>query len=292
MLFDGVHATIVAAAVDSWVGDHEIDENGVIAGCEAYDLPADESAASDTALLLVHGFNASPRHYDRVAPALAGRGYPCRVMRLPGFAEPFTLHQDRDYREWTAAVREELKILRSKHARVGVVGHSLGGAVTLGVLLEEPDSADFAVLLAPAVAVSDSRAPLFSTRTWHEVSQRLFVFTRVLRTPFPMDCHADGQDDYLGRMPFSSSKIADELFKLMDRNAVRAAELTTPTTMFVCRGDPIVDSPAAEAYFRQIGAEDKELIVLEKSGHEVPLDQEWPRVVEAIVDRAETNASR
>lgn len=284
LLADGLHAAYVAYAIDAWKDGIEINADGIIDGCEAYDLPPAEG--TDTALLLVHGFNASPRHYDLVAPALAELGYHCRVMRLPGFAEPFTLGQDRSYKQWTGAVLEELRSLRSDHARVGVVGHSLGGAVTIGALLEDPRAADFAVLLAPAVAVSNSRAPILSTRTWHEISQRLFLFTDVLRTPYPMDIHAEGKTDHLGRMPFSSKSIADELFKLMDRNLVRPSEITTPLTMIVCQDDPIVDTPAAEAYFERIGSASNELIVLEDSGHEVPLDQEWPRVVEAIAERA------
>lgn len=272
--------------IEAWAGRAEINENGVIAGCEAYDLPPNEDNATDTAILLVHGFNASPRHWDLVAPALAERGNHCRVMRLPGFAEPLTLKRDRSFREWTNAVLKELEALRRGFPHVGVVGHSLGGAVTIGALIENPSAADFAVLVAPAVAVSDSRAPLFSTRTWHEVSQRLFVFTRVLRTPFPMDCRDPERNDHVGRMPFSSKSIADELFKLMDRNLESPDGLTTPLTMIACRGDPIVDTPAAQAYFERIGSSEKELIVLEESGHEVPLDLEWPAVVEAIVQRA------
>lgn len=286
LLLDALHAAYVAASIDAWAAKTDLNADGVIAGCEAYELSPEDPTATGTAILFVHGFNASPRHWDLVAPALAERGYHCRAMRLPGFAEPLTLGRDRSYREWIDAVTTELGGLRSAYERVGVVGHSLGGAVTLGALLDDSEAADFAVLVAPAIAVSDSRAPLFSTRTWHEVSQRLFVFTRILRTPFPMDVRAEGKTDHVGRMPFSSKRIADELFKLMDRNAVGAAELTTPTTMFVCAGDPIVDSPAAEAYFQAIGAADKELIVLEKSGHEAPLDQEWERVVEAIAARA------
>lgn len=287
VLADALHSAYVAAALNAWADDAELAENGVIAGCEAYDLPATEDGVADTAILLVHGFNASPRHYDFIAPALAESGYDCHVMRLPGFAEPFALHGDHDSSDWTAAVAAELDALKSEHPRVGVVGHSLGGAVTIGALLKYPKAADFAVLLAPAIAVSDSRAPLLSTRSWHEVSQRLFLFTNVLRTPFPMDCHVEGRTDHPGRMPFSSPKIADALFTLMDDNLQRADELRISLTMIVCQDDPIVDTPAAERYFESIPAEDKQIIVLTNSGHEVPLDQEWKDVAALIAERAE-----
>lgn len=292
LLADALHAAYIACAIDAWKDGVELTAEGVIAGCEAYELNADESAVTGTALLLVHGFNASPRHYEFVAPALAKRGFDCRVLRLPGFAEPSALGRDRDYRVWIEAVAEELRALKKEHARVGVVGHSLGGAVTLGVLLEGPELADFAVLVAPALAVSDERAPVLSTRTWHEVSRRLLLFTRVLRSPFPMDCQDPDRPEPLGRMPFSCTRIADELFHLMDHLGPRAERLETPLTMLVSRDDRIVDTPTAEAYFGRIGTEDKRLVVLEQSGHEALLDREWERVVEAIAERAAPNRDR
>ncbi|MEO0529206.1 MAG: alpha/beta fold hydrolase [Planctomycetota bacterium] len=257
VLADALHAAYIAAAVDAWAGEAELTEDGVIAGCEAYDLVATDGEVSDTALLLVHGFNASPRHYDFVAPSLAERGFDSRVMRLPGFAEPFALHQEHDHRDWTAAVTAELETLRLRYDRVGVVGHTLGGAVTIGTLLEDAGAADFAVLLAPAVAVSDTRAPLLSTRSWHEVSEHLFLFTNVLQTPFPMNCRVEGRTDYPGRMPFSSRNVIDTLFDLLDENQRRIDRWATPITMIVCAGDRIVDTPAAERYFERLTVDEK-----------------------------------
>ncbi|TWU00732.1 Thermostable monoacylglycerol lipase [Botrimarina colliarenosi] len=284
LAIDAAYSAYVARAAAGWEATTDRNADGVLEGCESYDLPAAGDAPTNTAILLVHGTNASPRHYDYIAPALAERGYHCRVVRLPGFAEPVAKYSQTTAAQWLATVRDELASLRGRFDRVGVVGHSLGGAVTIGVLLDDPDAADFAVLLAPAIKVSSARSPLLSTRAWHEISEWTFVFTHVLHSPFPLDCRDPEKTSHPGGTPFTPRAVVDQLFTLMDANAPRAADLTTPVIVVVAGDDHIVDTPAIEAYYEQIGATDKRLVELPKSGHEVTLDWEWRDVVNAITE--------
>ena len=279
---DAIHSAYVAGAAARWEASIERDANGVLKGCEAYDLAALSESASNGAILFVHGINASPRHYDFLAPALAEQGLACRVMRLPGFAEPLPQYARSTADDWQAAVAKELADLRAKHERVGVVAHSLGGAVTIGVLLDDPKAADFAVLLAPAVAVSDARSPLLSTRTWNTIASRLLWFTDTLYSPFGLDCHDPNRTDHPGRTPFTPIVIVKELFSLMDSNRPRAGEFQTPLLMILSENDTIIDASAAEAYFKQIVSERKSLKKLDRSSHEIPLDWEWQQVVDWI----------
>ena len=286
LLIDGIHATYVAISLNGWESSIERDENGVLAGCDAYSLPAAGEPPVDAAVLLVHGINASPRHYDLIAPALAERGVACRVTRLPGFAEPLPVYGKTTADRWVATVADELAALRAKHERVGLVAHSLGGAVAIRTLIDDPAAADFAVLLAPAVAVSNSRSPIGTTRFWHDFGRTVFVVTGTLRSPYPMDCRDPERPDHPGRTPFTPIAVVEELFRLMDRNRPQAKRITTPLTLFVSTTDPVIDTPAVEAYFGELGAADKRLVRLERSGHAIPLDLEWRSVVEEIATRA------
>lgn len=294
LLADGLHAIYVARSAAAWEASVEREPNGALKDCDAYLLPAkkvtkqeNEPPSPSTALLMVHGINASPRHYDNLAPALAERGYTCRVMRLPRFVEPLDSYRQTTSVEWVSAVHEELLALRKDFDRVGIVGHSLGGATTIGTLLDHPGSADFAVLLAPAVAVSNSRSPLLSTRSWHEIAQSVLLFSDTVQSPYPLDCRDENKTEHPGRTPFTPAVVVDQLFELMDRNEPRAAEWKVPVTMILSSTDPVVSTPAAKAYFESIGIEDKELLVLDWSGHAIPLDQEWETVVGAIAMRAQ-----
>lgn len=290
LLLDGLHAGYVAWTASRWEATVERDANGVLAGCDAYELAPTGDASKNAAVLLVHGINASPRHYDLIAPALAERGYAVRVMRLPGFCEPLPLYAKSTSEQWVAAVSEELSTLRSTHEHVGLVGHSLGGAVSIGTLLENPDAADYAVLLAPAVAVSDARSPVLSTRSWHEFAQAVFVFTRTLSSPFAMDCHDESRHGHPGGVPFTPVAVVDSLFGLMDRNLSAAESFDTPVVMLLSNHDRVINTQAAADYFERMASTEKELIRLDNCGHEIPLDHDWPAVVEAIERLTERTA--
>jgi esterase/lipase len=68
-----------------------------------------DSGAGSTALLLVHGINFSPIAYRNFGPALAQRGFKCRAMRLPGFAQHVQDYAGFKYPEWIAAVDREVQ---------------------------------------------------------------------------------------------------------------------------------------------------------------------------------------
>jgi carboxylesterase len=286
LLIDGLYAAYVARSASIWETTLTRDSNGVIEGCETHDVAPSGDVDTDTAILLVHGLGASPRHYEFIAKDLAERGYHCRAVRLPGFAEPVPKYCESTSKAWLEKVKGELASLREEHGRVGVVGHSLGGAVTIGVLLDDPQAADFAVLLTPAVEVSNARSPVLSARAWHDISEHSLVFVRVLSSPYPLDCRDPERADHPGRTPFTPKSVVGQLFRLIDGNRGRAKEITVPTTVVVAIDDPIVDSPAAEKFYEDLGATEKDLVRLNNSGHEVTLDWQWQEVADAIAQRA------
>lgn len=279
---DFVYSRVVANRAAAWEETVDRDAGGVQLHCGAYTL-----GEGNTALLFVHGINDSPRCFDNIARTLAEKNFTCRVMRLPGFAEPLDKYAAYGNRDWIAAVDAELRSLRADHERVGVVAHSLGGAVTIGQLFDRPESADFAVLLAPAVAVSNDRSPVLSTREWHEVGRRILLFTRITWSPFDLDCHDPKITDYPGRTPFTPLVVVDELFELMHANRGRAGEFQTPLLMVLSKQDRVIDWQAAKSFFDAAGSSEKQLMFLDDSGHAMTVDYGWPRVADAIAEFAE-----
>ena len=207
-------------------------------------------------------------------------------MRLPGFAESLSEYRKTTYPEWIAAVHHELEEMRKSHDRVGIVGHSLGGATTIGALLDKPELADFCVLLAPVLKVSDSRSPVLSTRSWHEISQRTLFFVDTVSSPYGMDCKDETKQSHPGQTLFTPTVVINQLFDLMDANFPRAAEWKVPVTMVVSSSDVVISTPAAKQYFSELGVEDKKLVELTNTGHELPIDLQWKEVVELIVERS------
>ena len=279
VLGDWIYSCVVAHRIMNWEASVERDDEGVEEGCREYTIGSDE-----TAVLLIHGINDSPACYRRMAPVLAEEGFTCRVMRLPGFAEPIERYAQATKEQWLAAVKGEVQSLRQDHGRVTIVAHSLGGAVTIAYLLEEPVAVDAVVLLAPAIKVSDRRSPLLSTRAWHEIGRRLLWFTTITSSPFPNDCRDASEREYPGRSVFVPTAVADQTFELLDNNHGRAAEFRTPLIMVLAKDDQVVDWEAAEQFYREASSEDKAIRFMEKSGHVIPLDYGWEDLTSEIAE--------
>jgi len=277
LLGDWVYASVVARRIRKWEASIERDEQGVEKGCREYTV-----GSGETAVLLIHGINDSPRCYHRMAPALAEEGFTCRVMRLPGFAEPIERYAQATKEEWLAAVKGEVRSLGQDHRRVAIVAHSLGGAVTIAYLLEDPEAVDAVVLLAPAVEVSNRRSPLLSTRAWHEIGRRLLWFTRITSSPFPNDCRDPAQREYPGRTVFVPVAVVDQTFALLDANRGRAPELNTPLLMVLAKDDQVVDWEAAEQFYQAASSEQKAIRFMAESGHVISLDYGWEELTHEI----------
>ncbi len=280
---DFVYSRVVERRIAAWEATIERSPEGVQRGHEAYSV-----GEGSTALLMVHGINFSPYVYRNLAPSLAERGFHCQVMRLPGFATPIHRYAESQSADWVAAVLAELEILRAKYDRVVVVGHSLGGAVTLNTLLQHHPAIDGVVLIAPAVEVSAARSPLgVPTRFWHEFANWTLWFTQIAWSPFEYDLNDPQARAEAPQQPFTPRTIVDGTFQLIDANRGRAGELNYPLLMAVSPTDKIVDTDAATAYFEAWGSPHKSLLRVERAAHMIPLDYDWESVVEAIAKFAQ-----
>ncbi|MFC1451811.1 alpha/beta hydrolase [Verrucomicrobiota bacterium] len=250
------------------------DDDGVRQGCHAYTV-----GEADTALLMIHGFADSPAMFRNMASSLADRGFACRAMRLPGFAEPMEQYALSNRDAWTDAVREELRILRSTHSSVVVVAHSLGATIVIDHLLKHPHDADGVVLICPLIEVSRRRSPVLSPEQWYRLAASIALFTDVVESRFQPDVHASPPEDYPGSNPFVPVPLYGELFALLREVHDRRAEFRVPMLMVLSRDDKVTDPCAAEFFFHESSSIVKRIHYVEEAGHVVPLESGWEDVV-------------
>ena len=127
----------------------------VCSGCREFTL-----GEGADAVLLVHGFGDSPSVFQRLAPALADKGFTCRGLRLPAvrLADGPLPHHGAAL--WRDAVRAAIAELRRRHRRVFLLAHSLGAAIAVEAVADPAAAVDGMVLLAPLFDVSNKRSPL------------------------------------------------------------------------------------------------------------------------------------
>ena len=95
---------------------------------EPFCLPGD----SDTALLFIHGFTASPSEILPTAKLIhQNNRHTISGILLPGHGSSARYLQDTTWQDWYAAVQKELLFLLEKFARVFIAGLSLGALLAL-----------------------------------------------------------------------------------------------------------------------------------------------------------------
>lgn len=296
LLGDWLYSRVILWRMARWERTIRRHPDGVLEGCEDFAVGPDDPAAP--ALLMVHGINDSPACFRAMAARLAERGVYCRAPRLPGFALPTEQYAQHGREEWLRAVRDELVELRRTHRQVGLAAHSLGGAIAIRLLLDEldddtartaadrPPLVDRLVLLAPAVEVSAARSPVLSPATWHRVSNRLLLFTRVTESPFTLDAVEVDEQDYPFRTPFTPRRVFDETFALIEANRGDAHRLRVPLLLVVSREDHVIDWHAAERFYNEYGADDsrKQIYYADPAGHSLTIDIGWQPMTDAVAE--------
>lgn len=259
----------------SWERGVPRDADGIRLGAQSFAV-----GEGDVALLMIHGFASSPAVFQRMAPALAERGYRCRVMRLPGFGE--TPEATRfELAAWQAAVEAEVQALRATSREVWLVGHSMGGTLALDQALRGI-RVDGMALITPLIEVADTRSVLLPPRRWFELGQQLWSEKTLIETAFPVDMRepVPGLDEMRDLyLPVAAYR---EMFAAVDRVTGRAERIRCPVLVAVANKDLVVDSEAAMAYFSALGSARKSLVELKASGHVAPLDGEWMELVKSL----------
>lgn len=276
---DLVFSLLMRRGYANWEAGIHRDQDGVRVGCREYTV-----GDGDSAILLVHGFADSPAIFQRMAPALAKRGFTCRVMRLPHFATTMSDFCQTKNAEWREAFQAELRQLHKTHRRVIVIAHSMGGAVAVDYLADHPEAADAAVLLAPLVAVSDQRSPLLSAETWYHVLDRTLLFTDRVGVVFPHDFHDPTAAALMKEDKFIPRALYREMFHLLERNRHRVGAFRLPLLMVIAGQDAVVDNRAAERFYQECAAPVKQIQYMKDRGHCIPLDSGWDQIVGDIVE--------
>ena len=279
LVADFGYSRYIAHRISKWEASIERDEKGVQVGCQAFEMG---DKRRPTALLLVHGLNDSPSCYRLIAPALAEKGYFCRAMRLPGFAEATEIYSSYSAPDWIESVRAELQQLKRDHQHVFIIAHSLGGATAISLLLQDEGVSDGLILLAPAIETSDARSPLFSARFYHRLSGAVLNFTSVVESPYGNDCADPEFRNPPGKIRFVHRNTIDQLYRLIDTNRGQASRLSLPVMMVLPGEDIIVDNEASKKFFEQLGSANKLLKVQSRARHSLPYDLGWEEVVDWI----------
>jgi carboxylesterase len=277
LIGDFAYSRIVLHRYEAWESSIKRDADGIRVGCRDFTV-----GEGETALLFMHGYSDSPAMFRKLAPRLAELGFTCRAMLRLGCARPMELYAEATKEQWSEALEQEIAAVGETHEELFLVGHSLGGAMAIDYLLDNPDAVDGVILLAPLIAVATDRSPILPARTWHKLGKKLLLFTNIVENLPSIDAHSAEARAYDMYSRFYPRNLYDEIFEITDNIEGRAAELTLPMLMVLSRNDDIIDSEAARVYYEESSSRQKELLWMEQAGHMIPIDTGWEALAEEI----------
>src|SRR5687767_2306551 len=104
-----------------------VGSTGVIEGAEGIV----RATGSRRAVLILHGFGDTPQTLEYLADHLHGLGFTVHAPLLPGHGRTLAEFGVTSADAWLAAAERELAALRRSHEFVGLVGLSMGGALSV-----------------------------------------------------------------------------------------------------------------------------------------------------------------
>ncbi len=237
--------------------------DGVIIGAEPRTFVADTGRA----ILLIHGYNDSPRSLEGIAQRLHAAGWTVRLPLLPGHGRSLEAWDDWTADELIAHVREEYAALAATHQTLVVGGLSMGGALACWLAAEsEPDAV---VLFAPMlfmprpmqVAVSTARLWSLATRYLSGGGGRSILDPAAQRQQISYGC--------------STRRSLEALQRLANGTSVRLGFVRAPVLIMQSTHDNRLPADQSRHAFTRLGSADRTVHWVEGAGHVLTVDYGW-----------------
>ena len=231
-------------------------------------------AAGDgrAAALCLHGLTGTPYEVRSVAEALAAHGIRARGPALPGHGSTPEELAGVSHSDWLAAARSEVARLRVQHERVYVVGLSMGGVVSLRLGIEG---------LADALAVIGTPLRLRPAPLVGLIPLVMHIHRYLPKREGSDIQHPEARARHPGyeKMPLRS---VNELIKMQRRVRHELGRITAPILIAHGVFDRTARLSDAHRIAAEVSSDQRRLLVLERSGHVVPVDHDGPLLAEAI----------
>ena len=248
-------------------------------------LPAADPRA---VVVIAHGVSEHLGRYEHVAERLVEAGYAVEALDHRGHGRS---QGDRAVIDRMQRAVDDLAsfVIRAgaEHAgeKVFLLGHSMGGCISLELALQRPKLLDGLILSAPAAALeSASPVELFLGRILSAVAPRTGVFEvdsgTVSRDP---EVVADYDADPLGYHGKLPARTVSEMAGVIKAFPARVPSLELPLLVMLGTDDRLVP-PAAGRMVEELAASaDKRLIEYDGLYHEILNEPEKGKVMDDLV---------
>jgi alpha-beta hydrolase superfamily lysophospholipase len=246
------------------------------------------------AVVIVHGYAEHTGRYAEVVSALGEAGYECHLLELRGHGRSGGVHgwvrRFGDYLDDLDLFLQRVEEVRTQVSGRSVprilLGHSLGGLISLSYVLRRPEA--FAALavtspfLHPAIEVPALKAGLAAVvaRLAPTLLMKSEIKSRWLSHD-PAVVAAYDQDPLVFKTLsphwfFQARQAQEEVLQ-------RAGEIRLPVLFLLGDADRIADPARSRQVYERLGSADKQIVIYPGFFHEVLNETERARVVHDLL---------
>lgn len=190
--------------------------------------------ASDTGVLLIHGFGASPWEMQQLAEYLYGSGYTVYNMRVAGHGTSVADFGKTTSEEWYQSVSEAYTALKGVCSHIYVIGLSAGG--NLALMLAENEQLDGVVAVNAPIWLRDKKAKFAPVAKY---------FIKAVDKEL-----SDEEKPYCySKRPLTA---VNELLKTIDDSADGLGKIEEKTLVLQSKYDPTVEPKSGEFIYSHL----------------------------------------
>jgi carboxylesterase len=247
---------------------------GIIPGAEPLALTAPGAAMG---VVVLHGFGDTPQTVAALAQQLRASGFDVDAPLLPGHGRTLEEFASSTGSEWLASARQAHAAMRARHARVALVGLSMGGALAATIAADDPELAAL-VLLAPYI----DAPPLL--RLLVRAAPAIGVVLPYVGGEGTQSIHDPEARAQALAYGATTPQLVRELVRAADTARAALPRVTAPTLYMQSREDNRIAEDVARRAFAMLGAHTKKLEMLTGCGHVLTVDYCRERVAAMVIE--------
>ena len=224
-------------------------------------------------VLLIHGFTGLPAELFFLGEFLNGAGFTVLCPRLAGHgtSERDLMRTNKD--DWFNSVLDGYQILRGLCEKIFVVGHSMGGLLTLKLSLER--AVEKIVTLAAPIFIDEGMG--LKNLPPREFCSDVCIFTprKKLKDAPPL------VNNVYDKTPLIS---VHELVDLINDTKKFLPQVSAPILIMHGEDDHTAQPRSARFIMDNVGSPDKKIITVPNSGHLLPFAENRDFVADATLN--------
>lgn len=223
---------------------------------------------STIGILLIHGFSSSTYETKFLAKYLSKFNFHVVTYNLPGHGTDIDDCNNTKYTEWLDFTKKKLAELASTSKKIFIIGHSMGGSITLQLASFFPVDG----IIIGATVLKFKRkfetyflVPLFNKIQYKINKKKMFSKEHLLKNSF-------GYTEY--------PLVALNEFRKMNRGIIKNLhKVTCPTLIIHSNSDITSSKENVDLIYNSIASTDIKKVIVEDSSHHLFVDEKDQKII-------------